>query len=419
MKVLVIGSGGREHALCWKLSQSEQVSEVYCAPGNPGTAEVAENIAIATDDIPGLVRFAAEKSIDLTVVGPEYPLTLGIADAFEEAGLRVFGPTQAAAQLEGSKSFAKDVMIRAGVPTAKFETFDNKEKALSYLDTTGVPIVVKADGLAAGKGVYVCSEMKDAHEAVCTLLAESDSQVVIEQCLIGKEASFIAAVSGDVILPLASSHDYKRIHDGDEGPNTGGMGTVSPTPRLQANQEEEIVSRVLRPVIQELAKRGIDFCGFLYAGLMIDESGEYHVLEFNTRLGDPEAQVILRRMNFDLATFLLQLCDSSFDEDQKVSMVWDQDASVCLVLAASGYPEQPQKGDEIDGLAQASAIDGVEIFHAGTAVNEQGKLVTSGGRVLNITTLGRDISEARKRAYEAAEKVQISGIQFRKDIALD
>lgn len=417
MKILVVGNGGREHAVCWKLSQSEQVEALYCAPGNPGTAEVAENLPIPVDALSDLVTVAKEKQIDLTIVGPEYPLTLGIVDEFERAGLKIFGPSKEAARIEGSKAFAKEVMESCGVPTAAYRNFDNVTQALEYVDQIGAPLVVKADGLAAGKGVVVCHEVKEAREAVRHWLDEPGARVVIEEFLEGVEASFIAAVYGDVILPLASSHDYKRISDGDQGPNTGGMGTVSPTPRLSASQEAEVVEQIMRPVVAELFRRGSPFCGFLYAGLMIDADGNTKVLEFNARLGDPETQVIMRRMDCDFAEVLLKLVNGDFTEAEFAKVRWKDAASVCVVLASEGYPESPRKGDDITGLEQAAALEDIVVFHAGTAVDSKGSLVTAGGRVLNVTSLGRDIAEARTRAYEAAAEIQFSGAQLRRDIA--
>jgi phosphoribosylamine---glycine ligase len=417
MKVLVIGSGGREHTICWKLKQSEQVTEIYAAPGSPGIAEIGENTGIKVDDLDGLVKFAKEKSVDLTIVGPEYPLSLGVVDAFQKEGLRIFGPTRKAAQLESSKKFAKEIMVAAGVPTAAYETFSDKESALSYLKTRTAPIVLKADGLAAGKGVFVCHEIKDAELAVQELFDQfKSSLIVIEDYLVGPEASYIVAVSGNCIVPFAASHDYKRIRDNDEGPNTGGMGTVSPTPHLTAAQEDWVLSNIIGPVVEEMEKQKMEFSGFLYAGLVIAPDGDIKVLEFNVRMGDPECQVILRRMKSDLFSLLYELSDSDGEKNVQ-KQEWSDDSAVCVVLASSGYPENPLKGDEIKGIEEANTLDGVVVFHAGTGVKD-GKLVTAGGRVLNVTATGSNLSEARANTYQAAEKISWKGVQFRKDIGL-
>lgn len=419
MKVLVIGAGGREHALCWKLKESKSVSELYCAPGNAGIARVAENIAIPVDAVEALCSFAVEKSIDLTIVGPEYPLTLGIVDHFEEKGLKIFGPNRQAARLEGSKAYAKEIMDKAGVPTASYREFLDLNPAVEYVKATGAPIVVKADGLAAGKGVYVCATVEEAQTALNELFNQDGfEKVVIEEYLEGIEASFIALVSGDTIIPLASSHDYKRIFDGDGGPNTGGMGTVSPSPRISAAQEVWALENVMRPVVHALKEDGIFYRGFLYAGLMISPDGAIKVLEFNARMGDPEGQVILRRMQGDLAELLESLSgQDAVDVVGSSRLQWCADSAVCVVQASEGYPASSSRGDVITGIEAAEALEGCVVFHAGTGVDSNGNLVTAGGRVFNITALGPDVNQARTKAYEATGKIQFRGMQFRSDIA--
>ncbi|MDC0357421.1 phosphoribosylamine--glycine ligase [Oligoflexia bacterium] len=416
MRVLVIGSGGREHTICWKLKQSPKVSEVYCAPGNPGIASIAENIAIKVDDIEELVQFAQSKKIDLTVVGPEYPLTLGIVDAFHKSGLRVFGPTQAAARLEGSKYFAKEVMERAGIPTAGYKVFSDQQAAVAWVDEVGAPIVIKDDGLAAGKGVFVCQSVAEAKSALQKLFSGPEpSQVIVEDCLEGKEASFIAVTDGETVVRLAASHDYKRIRDNDAGPNTGGMGTVSPTPHLTPEQEQWVMDSVMLPTVREMKRSGMPYCGFLYAGMLMDKTKGLQVLEFNARLGDPETQVILRRMKGDFFELLYSL-SASGEQNTVAPVAWDSRAAVCVVVAAEGYPENVKKGDAIGGIKDAEQISDCIVFHAGTSVDSSGRLVTAGGRVLNVTALGRDVEEAREKAYQAVEQIQFRGKQHRSDI---
>ncbi len=412
-KVLVIGNGGREHALCWKLQQSKAVSKIFCAPGNPGTGTVAENVSIAVNEIEKLAEFAEQHKIDLTIVGPELPLTLGIVDCFRERGLRVFGPTQAAAQLEGSKSFAKSVMVASSVPTAGYAEFTTREAAEEWLGQHPEPVVLKADGLAAGKGVFVCLDASQRSEALQGLFGELQcSKVIAEQFLEGREASLIVATNGRDVLSLAPAHDYKRIGDGDRGPNTGGMGTVSPTPHLTEEQAAWSIQHVIRPVLKEMERRGMPFQGFLYAGLMISSSGKVSVLEFNARLGDPETQSIMRRLDSDLFELLFGLVSGNATAPR-----WKSEAAVCVVLAAAGYPGAVAKGDEITGIEFAQSMPGAVVFHAGTALAERGRLVTSGGRVLNVTAIGKDIDEARSRVYRAADMIQFRGRQLRRDIA--
>lgn len=412
MKILVIGSGGREHALCWKLRQSKRVKTLFCAPGNPGTARVAENVAIAVDKLEELADFAEKQKIDLTIVGPEYPLSLGIGDLFQRRGLKIFGPSKAASQLESSKAFAKEIMTAAGVPTAAYETFTDRAAADAWLRAHAGPIVLKADGLAAGKGVFVCKDSAEALEAVQSLFTEMKAtKVVAEEFLVGKEASFIVAAHGRTVVPLAPAHDYKRIRDNDEGPNTGGMGSVCPTTHVSSEQCQWALEHVMQPVLREMEKRGMPFSGFLYAGLMIDPQGKISVLEFNARLGDPETQSIMRMMDSDFVDVLEGLLAGRTPEAS-----WKDECSICLVLAASGYPQEVRTGDEISGLEFAESLPGVALFHAATGLAERSRLVTAGGRVLSVTAVGKDLAEARSRAYRAADMIQFRGRQLRRDI---
>ncbi len=417
MKVLVIGSGGREHALCWKLKESPLVKELFCAPGNPGISEVATNIPLKVSDIDGLCEFALLNKIDLTVVGPELPLSLGVVDVFKAKGLKIFGPTKAAAVLEGSKSFAKDIMISAGVPTARHEVFSDEQSLRSYLAKFGAPIVLKADGLAAGKGVFVCLNEAEIQEAIPQLFGKvKATRVVVEEYLTGREVSYIVATDGTRVFPSASSHDYKRIFDNQTGPNTGGMGSVSPSPFLPAGKEPWVLDNVIAPVLREMKKRGTPFCGFLYAGLMVGDDGSIKVLEFNARMGDPECQVIMRRMETDLAALLMDL---SSNTGEVTTIEWCKESAVCVVLAAEGYPDEIKIGDVISGIdAVKQELADVVVFHAGTSRNEQGKLVTSGGRVLGVTAKGNSIEEARAEAYRACSAITYHGKQNRTDIGL-
>ncbi|MCB0332523.1 MAG: phosphoribosylamine--glycine ligase [Bdellovibrionales bacterium] len=416
MKVLVVGSGGREHAIAWKLSHSSQVSEIYNAPGNPGMAKVGENLSLAVDDLEGIKSFCLQQGIDLVVVGPEYPLSLGLVDVLCAAGITTFGPTKAAAQMESSKAFAKEIMLAAGVPTASYERFTSQQGAIDYVQAQGAPIVVKADGLAAGKGVFVCQTVKEANEGIEAVFSEFESaEVVIEEMLQGVEVSYIVATDGTRIVPLAASHDYKRIFDGDQGPNTGGMGTVSPTPRLSVEQETEVLSRVIEPVLEELRKRGTPFCGFLYAGLMISPEGEINVIEFNARLGDPETQVIMRRLESDLLDILYPLASSA---KELPAVSWIPESAVCVTLASKGYPQSSHKGDVITGIESAEANASCVVFHAGTSLSPSGELVTGGGRVLSVTSISDTLENARLQAYQACELISFDGCQYRKDIGL-
>ena len=415
MKVLVIGSGGREHAICWKLKASASVSEVFCAPGNPGISSEASLKSIPVDDIDGLLDFARNAGIDLAVAGPELPLSLGLADAFRSAGIPIFGPSKAAARLESSKAFAKEIMMSAGVPTALYRQFDDTASLRRHLETVSPPIVLKADGLASGKGVFVCLSKDSIISSVEALenMGAAAQRVVVEEYLSGVEVSYIVATDGERIVPMASSHDYKRIFDDDQGPNTGGMGSVCPTPRISGAGEERVVQEVIRPVLDEMERRGTPFSGFLYAGLMISPGGELKVLEFNVRLGDPETQSILRRMEGDFAGLLSAL---STGAPSVPSVSWTKTHSVCVVLAAAGYPDNPVRGDEIQGIEAAEEVDGVVVFHSGTSRSPDGKILSSGGRVLNVTAMADSQAEARERAYRACSRISWPGMQYRRDI---
>jgi len=416
MKVLVVGSGAREHALAWKISSSPLCSKLYCAPGNGGTASIAENVELKADTPGALALWAIENKIDITVVGPEAPLADGIVDVFVQHGLKIFGPTKEAARLESSKSFAKEVMLQAGVATARGAVFDDYDKAVAYVRKEGAPIVIKADGLAAGKGVVVAQTVDEAVEAlesfmVHARLGKSGSRVVIEACLVGEEASVMALIDGNTVLPLVVSQDYKRIGDGDSGPNTGGMGSISPTPVLSDKRVENLVGEIFLPVLRELHQRGIHYSGFLYAGLLVDRSGVARVLEFNCRLGDPETQVLLMRMKTDL----LKVLDAAVNVKLvSVELEWRSESAVCIVCASRGYPGTVDDGKEISGLFEGT--DDLQVFHGGTRRTSDGKIVTSGGRILSVTALGAGIREARDRAYEAVEKISFEGMQRRTDI---
>ncbi|MDO9242668.1 MAG: phosphoribosylamine--glycine ligase [Rhodocyclaceae bacterium] len=417
MKLLVIGSGGREHALAWRLAQSQKVQKVYVAPGNAGTAreDGLENLPITA--IPELIAFARDNAIHATVVGPEAPLAAGVVDAFRAAGLRIFGPTQAAAQLESSKDFAKQFMHRHGIATAKFRTFTGADAAAAhaYLDAEGAPIVIKADGLAAGKGVVVAMDSATAHRAIDDMLAgnklgAAGSRVVIEEFLDGEEASFIVMADGHHALALATSQDHKRLGDGDTGPNTGGMGAYSPAPVVTPAIHARVMREVIMPTIHGMEQDGILFTGFLYAGLMIKPDGSLKVLEFNCRMGDPETQPIMLRLKSDLVALIDAAIDGHLD---KVEADWDRRVALGVVLAAHNYPNAPRNGDVILGLGKPDADS--HVFHAGTA-EKAGQVVTAGGRVLCVTTLGDTVRTAQKRAYEIADDIRFDGMQFRRDI---
>ncbi len=415
MKLLVIGSGGREHAIAWKLAQSPRVQKVHVAPGNAGTALEPGLQNVALTEIAPLVAFAKKESIHLTVVGPEAPLAAGIVDAFRDAGLRIFGPTRAAAQLESSKDFAKAFMLRHGIPTARYATFARAGEAKAHVEKHGAPIVIKADGLAAGKGVVVAATREEAHAAIDLMLEDkklgaAGSRVVIEECLQGEEASFIVMSDGANVLTLATSQDHKRLRDGDAGPNTGGMGAYSPAPLVTPEVHSRVMREIILPAIQGMTKDGLPYTGFLYAGLMIDRTGNPRTLEFNCRLGDPEAQPIILRLKSDLFELLEHALAGTLD---RVEAHWDRRSALGVVLAAQGYPDEPRKGDRVEGLPQPS--DDCRVFHAATRL-EGKSVLTNGGRVLCVTALGHSVKMARGRAYEAVERIRFEGMQYRKDI---
>lgn len=416
MKILVIGSGAREHALAWRLSGSVAVEKVYIAPGNAGTRLVGENIGIPSEDIAGLKGFALKNRIDLTVAGPEIPLTEGIADEFEKAGLKLFGPLKKAAQIEGSKSFSKDLMARCGIPTAEYRRFSGYAAAIKYIKAASPPYVVKADGLAAGKGVIICRTRDEAYEAVGLIMEKkafgsAGDTVVIEEFLEGEEASFLVVTDGSIVVPLAPAQDHKAIGDGDKGPNTGGMGAYSPAPVITAALEKEIMDTIMVPVVKAMEAEGILYKGVLYAGLMIKD-GKPKVLEFNCRLGDPETQPILMRLEGDLAGLLVSAVEGRLGG---VKLKWSKRASVCVVMASKGYPGDYEKGKVIRGLEDASRLNDVMVFHAGTAL-KHGETITSGGRVLGVTALGDTIKDAVERAYSAVDRISFDGAYYRKDI---
>ncbi len=418
MKVLIIGSGGREHALAWKAAQSADVTQVFVAPGNAGTAREPNiaNVDIGVEEIEKLIVFATQSKIDLTIVGPEAPLVIGVVDAFEAEGLRCFGPKKGAAQLEGSKSFTKDFLARHNIPTADYANFEDLDAALEYLKEKGAPIVIKADGLAAGKGVIVAMTQDEAEAAVRDMLAgnafgAAGHRVVIEEYLEGEEASFIVMVDGKNILPMATSQDHKRVGEGDSGPNTGGMGAYSPAPVVTDVVYQRIMDEVIKPTVEGMAAEGNPYTGFLYAGLMIATDSTPKVIEYNCRFGDPETQPIMMRLNSDLVS----LCNSALDGTlDQASIEWDSRPALGVVLAAKGYPGDYPKGDVIHGLDRADTDD-AKIFHAGT-INNNGDVVTTGGRVLCATALGNSVAEAQAAAYELAAKIQWDGMQYRRDI---
>ncbi len=416
MKVLVVGGGGREHSLVWKLNQSSRVTGVYCAPGNAGIAREATMVPIAVDDIPSLIEFAGKEGIGLTCVGPELPLTLGIVDAFESEGLRIFGAGRGAAEIEGSKVFTKDLLAKYNIPSGTYEVFSEADPALDYLKKVDAPIVVKADGLAAGKGAIVCMTIEEAEEAVRIIMEErrfgdAGDRVVIEEFLTGEEASFLAFSDGKTVLPMATSQDHKPIFDGDKGPNTGGMGAYSPAPVVTPGLFDRIMEEIMIPTVQAMAAEGRPYKGVLYAGLMIQD-GMAKVLEFNARFGDPEAQPLFMRMDGDLVDVMEAVIDERLDS---VTLDWHDDASICIVMASGGYPGSYEKGKAISGLEKAEAMEDVKVFHAGTA-EKDGRIVTSGGRVLGVTARGMDIRHAIEKAYRACEVITWEGAQYRRDI---
>ncbi|WP_417383578.1 phosphoribosylamine--glycine ligase [Gimesia sp.] len=419
MKVLVIGQGGREHALVWKLAQSESVSQVFCAPGNAGTQLDGTNVPISVSDIPKMVAFAKEEGIQLAVVGPEVPLVAGMSDALRAAGIPVFGPSKAAAELEGSKSFAKQMMWKANVPTAKSETFNNFEAAEAYLeDREEQPLVIKADGLAAGKGVLICDTKQEALDAIKSLMkirefGDAGRTVIIEEKLIGQEVSILAIVSGSTIVPLETSQDHKAAYDDDKGPNTGGMGAYSPAPLVTPDLMDEIIEKILVPMVNVMKIEDRPFNGILYAGLMITNQGP-KVLEFNVRFGDPEAQPVLMRLKTDLAQLLLAAAEERLDEIDDLE--WDERPTVCVVMASEGYPDEYEKGKVIRGLNEAAELPDTKVFHAGTTMKDD-QVVTDGGRVLGVTAIGESISQAKLKAYQAVKCIRWDGAWCRKDIS--
>ncbi|QKJ88961.1 Phosphoribosylamine--glycine ligase [Paramixta manurensis] len=418
MKILVIGNGGREHALAWKASRSPLAETVFVAPGNAGTAlePALQNVDISATDIPALLRFAQSEKIDLTIVGPEAPLVIGVVDAFRAAGLTIFGPTQAAAQLEGSKAFTKDFLARHHIPTAEYQNFTEVEPALAYVRSKGAPIVIKADGLAAGKGVIVAMTLQEAEAAIQDMLAgnafgDAGHRIVIEEFLDGEEASFIVMVDGEHVLPMATSQDHKRVGDGDTGPNTGGMGAYSPAPVVTDEIHQRVMDSVIWPTVRGMAAEGNVYTGFLYAGLMIDKAGQPKVIEFNCRFGDPETQPIMMRLQSDLVALCLAACKGELDRQDSQ---WDPRPSLGVVIAAGGYPDSYTTGHQIHGLPLEERADG-KVFHAGTQLHDD-VVVTQGGRVLCVTALGEDVAAAQKRAYALAQDISWEGSFYRKDI---
>ncbi|WP_241603872.1 phosphoribosylamine--glycine ligase [Rosenbergiella nectarea] len=418
MNILIIGNGGREHALAWKAAQSPLATKVFVAPGNAGTAlePTLENVAIEVTDIPGLLAFAQRENIDLTIVGPEAPLVRGVVDAFQREGLTIFGPTQAAAQLEGSKSFTKDFLERHQIPTADYQNFTDIEPALAYLQEKGAPIVIKADGLAAGKGVIVAMTLEEAEAAVKDMLAgnafgDAGHRIVIEEFLEGEEASFIVMVDGEHVLPMATSQDHKRVGDGDTGPNTGGMGAYSPAPVVTDEIHQRVMDQVIWPTVKGMAQEGNRYTGFLYAGLMIDATGQPKVIEFNCRFGDPETQPIMMRLQSDLVELCLAGSTGRLDQ---VDSIWDERAALGVVIAAGGYPDGYRKGDVITGLPHTDNTD-AKVFHAGTVLSGD-EVTTAGGRVLCATALGGTIAEAQQHAYQLTRQMSWEGSFYRHDI---
>src|SRR4030042_501942 len=416
MKVLVVGGGGRDHALVWKIAQSPKVTKIYCAPGNAGISEQATIIPIKANDLNSLFEFALKERIDLTVVGPEDPLTQGIVDLFESKGLFIFGATRKAAEIEGSKAFAKEMMKKYYIPTAFYEIFDNRNETVKYIRKQGAPIVVKADGLAAGKGVIVCKTVEEAIQSVDKIMVEkifgeAGNRVVVEENLVGEEASYIAFTDGKTILPMASSQDHKPIFDGDQGPNTGGMGAYSPAPVVTDEVHERIIEKILRPIIYGMGEEGRPYKGVLYAGLMIHD-GHPKVLEFNARFGDPETQPVLMRMKGDIVP-ILKACIHGNLSQQRIE--WDLRPAVCVVMASKGYPGDYGIGKVIEGLREVSSMEEVFVFHAGPALKD-GQIITNGGRVLGVTGLGEDISRAMEKTYQAVKKISWDGVHYRTDI---
>jgi phosphoribosylamine--glycine ligase len=417
MKVLVIGGGGREHAIVWKLSQSRSVDKIYCCPGNAGIAEIAECINVNQNDFNELLDFVKYEWIDLTIVGPEDPLSKGIVDLFEKEGRKILGPTKAAAQLESSKVFSKELMKSHSIPTAEYRVFTSYLHAEEYIRFKGTPIVIKADGLAAGKGVFIANTMDEAMDALKTIMkdkvfGDAGNKVIVEDCLSGEEASYMVFTDGKTIVPMVSSQDHKRIFDGDKGPNTGGMGAYSPAPVMTEELEKVVIEKIMKPTIRALRSEGINYKGILYAGLMIDK-GIPQVLEFNCRLGDPETQPVLSRLKTDFMEVAMAIAEERLSD---IDIEWNKEPAVCVVLSSAGYPGHYRKGDVITGIEEANKMEGVHVFHAGTAFRDD-HIVTAGGRVLGVTAVGKDIADAKSRAYEAAGKIHYDGMHCRKDIA--